>query len=348
MDTLQEVIKNLTKKFNGSIITNGQKEKVRSISTGSYILDSKTGISGYPLGKLIEISGGEAAGKTTLAIAAVKSFQEKDKQRKCVFVDMEHTFDNEFAESMGIKTKDLIIVNPMSGEEAFDTVNDLLETGGISLIVIDSVAAMVSISEMEDSIGDAKIGMLGRLMSKGLKKTIPLADKHKTTILLLNQLREKIGGWKASYGETRESTGGNALKFYASMRIQVSKGKAFINQKNEIIGHQMRFKVVKNKAGLPYKEGEIPILYGRGVSTIDELITIAISLGVIIIAGSWYQYVVTEEDKQNIGQGMEAVRKYFQTNEPAMKILHSACKQELERLKKERFNIDYESYREKA
>lgn len=347
MQNLQDIIKQLNKKIPNSIITNGKKEKIQSISTGSYALDSKIGISGYPLGRIIEIAGGEAAGKTTLALAGVKSYQKELPKKKCVFVDMEHTFDNALAEELGVDTKKLIIVNATTGEQAFDAINDMIETGEVSLIVVDSISAMVSMAEMEDSVGDAKIGMLGRLLSKALKKTVPLADRHKTTVLLLNQLREKIGGYKSAYGETRESTGGNALKFYSSLRIQVSKGKPFINQDDEIVGHKMRFKIIKNKVGTPNKKGEIPILYTVGVSTIDELIDIAISLQVVKVSGSWYSYVVSETEEQKIGQGIDSVRDYLKQTPAAYDILLQACKEELKRLKKERFKISNESYKEK-
>ncbi len=347
METLNEIIKKLNKKIPNSIITNGKKEKIKSTSTGSYLLDAAIGISGYPEGKVIEIAGGEAAGKTTLSFAAIKSFQNKHKTRKCVFVDMEHTFDNELAKNQGIDVKKLIIINATTGEEAFDSINDMIKTGEVSLIIIDSISAMVSLAEMEDSVGDAKIGMLGRLLSKALKKTIPLADKHKTTIILLNQLREKIGGYKSMYGETRESTGGNALKFYSSLRIQVSKGKPYINNEDKIIGHKMKFKIIKNKVGLPNEKGEIPLLYTVGISKIDEMIEIAMRLGIVKIAGSWYSYVVSETEEQKIGQGIDSVRKYFTETADAYDILLSACRDELARLKKERFNINNKSYKEK-
>ena len=344
---LKKVISELNKKHDNVIITNGKKEKIKSISTGSYILDSQIGISGFPIGKIVEIAGGEAAGKTSLAIAAMSSFQKNDKSRKVAFIDLEHTYDMEMTSQMGIDNKKLIYVNAISGEEASDIAMDLIKTDKVSLVVIDSVSAMVSLAEMEDSIGDAKIGMLGRLMSKLLRKITPLADKHKVTVIFLNQLRDKIGGYKAMYGETRQSTGGNALKFYASLRIQLTKGKAYINEDDTIVGHKINFRITKNKVGLPNKKGWIPLIYAKGISTIDELIEIATALKVIIKKGAFYYYVIDEKNQQKIGQGIVQTRKYFEDNESSYKILHEACKQELAYRKKNRFVIKNERYKEK-
>ena len=343
---LKETINQLNKKHDNIIITNGKKAKIKSISSGSLILDSQIGISGFPLGKIIEIAGGEAAGKTSLAIAAMKSFQNSDK-RKVAFIDLEHTYDMEMTTIMGVDNKNLIYVDAISGESASDIACDLIQTDSVSLVVIDSVSAMVSLAEMEDSIGDAKIGMLGRLMSKLLRKITPLANKHNVTVIFLNQLRDTIGGYKSPYGETRQSTGGNALKFYASLRIQLSKGKTFINDDDAVIGHKINFKITKNKVGLPNKKGYIPLIYAKGVSEIDEMIEIGKSLGVITNKGAFFYYVISETEEQKIGQGIHNTRKYFEETKEAYKILKDVCREELAFRKKNRFIIQNEKYKER-
>ena len=343
---LKEIIKQLNKKHDNIIITNGNKKKIKSISSGSLILDSQIGISGFPLGKIVEIAGGEAAGKTSLAIAAMKSFQEKDK-RKVAFIDLEHTYDMEMTSLMGIDNKNLIYVDAVSGESASDIACDLIKTDSVSLIVIDSVSAMVSLAEMEDSIGDAKIGMLGRLMSKLLRKITPLANLHQVTVIFLNQLRDSIGGYKPMYGDSRQSTGGNALKFYASLRIQLSKGKTYINDDDAVVGHKINFKITKNKVGLPNKKGYIPLIYAKGISEIDEMIEIGKALGVIKNKGAFFYYVISETEEQKIGQGIHNTRKYFEDSKEAYDTLRNACKEELEYRKKNRFLIQNNKYKER-
>jgi recombination protein RecA len=272
------------------------------ISTGSLALDAALGVGGLPRGRIVEIFGPESSGKTTLALHAIAEANKLGSM--AAFIDAEHAFDPVYAQKLGIDTSQLIISQPDYGEQALEIADTLIRSGALDVVVIDSVAALVPKAELEGEMGDAKVGLQARLMSQALRKLTASISRTRCIAIFINQLREKIGGM-AMYGPTETTTGGNALKFYASVRLDVRRIGA-IKEGNDIIGHRVRVKVVKNKVAPPFKTAEFDILYGEGISRIGEIIDIGVQLGVLQKSGSWYSY-----EGQRLAQGRENLRVFL-------------------------------------
>jgi recombination protein RecA len=260
------------------------------------------GAGGVPRGRIVEIFGPESSGKTTLALHAIAEANKLGSMAACI--DAEHAFDPVYAQKLGIDTSQLIISQPDYGEQALEIADTLIRSGALDVVVIDSVAALVPKAELEGEMGDAKVGLQARLMSQALRKLTASISRTRCIAIFINQLREKIGGM-AMYGPTETTTGGNALKFYASVRLDVRRIGA-IKEGNDIIGHRARVKVVKNKVAPPFKTAEFDILYGEGISRIGEIIDIGVQLGVLQKSGSWYSY-----EGQRLAQGRENLRVFL-------------------------------------
>jgi recombination protein RecA len=286
----------------GSIMKLGQREalEIEAISTGSLGLDIALGIGGLPKGRIIEIYGPESSGKTTLALHVVAESQKKGGA--CAFVDAEHALDPVYAKKLGVDIDNLLISQPDAGEQALEIADTLVRSGAIDVLVIDSVAALVPRAELEGEMGDALPGLQARLMSQALRKLTASISKSNTLVIFINQIRMKIG---VMFGSPETTTGGNALKFYASVRLDIRRIGA-LKDRDEVIGNATRVKVVKNKVAPPFKVVEFDIMYGEGVSKVGELIDLGEKAGVVEKSGSWYSY-----DGQRIGQGRENAKNYL-------------------------------------
>jgi recombination protein RecA len=286
----------------GSIMKLGQREamEVEAISTGSLGLDIALGIGGLPKGRVIEIYGPESSGKTTLALHVIAEAQKKGGA--CAFVDAEHALDPAYAKKLGVDIDNLLISQPDAGEQALEIADTLVRSGAIEVLVIDSVAALVPRAELEGEMGDSLPGLHARLMSQALRKLTATISKSNTLVIFINQIRMKIG---VMFGSPETTTGGNALKFYASVRLDIRRIGA-LKDKDEVVGNQTRVKVVKNKVAPPFKVVEFDIMYGEGVSKTGELIDLGEKAGVVEKSGSWFSY-----DGQRIGQGRENAKNYL-------------------------------------
>jgi recombination protein RecA len=290
----------------GSVMKLGSAGKVveiESISTGSLGLDLALGIGGLPRGRVIEVYGPESSGKTTLALHTVAEAQKAGGV--AAFVDAEHALDPGYAQKLGVNLDDLLVSQPDTGEQALEIVDTLVRSGAVDIIVVDSVAALTPKAEIEGEMGDALPGLQARLMSQALRKLTASISKSKCMVLFINQIRMKIG---VMYGSPETTTGGNALKFYASVRLDIRRTGA-IKNKDEVVGNSTRVKVVKNKVAPPFREVEFDIMYGEGVSKIGEIIDLGVKAGVVEKSGSWFSY-----DSQRIGQGRENVREFLKKN----------------------------------
>ncbi len=286
----------------GSIMRLGQREVVEAdvVPTGSLGLDIALGIGGFPKGRIIEIYGPESSGKTTLALHAVAEAQKQGGT--CAFVDAEHALDPSYAKKLGVNLDDLLISQPDTGEQALEIADTLVRSGAVDVLVIDSVAALVPKAELEGDMGDSHMGLQARLMSQALRKLAGSISKTGCMVIFINQIRQKIG---VMFGNPETTTGGNALKFYASIRLDIRRIGA-IKDKEQVVGNQTRVKVVKNKMAPPFKVVEFDIMYGEGVSKMGELIDLGVKAGVIDKSGSWYSY-----GTQRLAQGKEGVRQFL-------------------------------------
>lgn len=306
LKALQDAMDKIDKRYGkGAIMRLGDDkvEDVPVIPTGSVALNMALGVGGYPKGRIIEIYGPESSGKTTLAIHAMAQAQKQGGI--AAIIDAEHAFDRFYAEKLGVDVENLLIAQPDSGEQALEIADDLICSSAVDLVVIDSVAALTPKAEIEGLMGDNKVGLQARLMSQALRKLTATINKTQTTCIFINQLREKIG---VIFGSPETTTGGNALKFYASVRLDIRKGNA-IKDGEEILGNQVRVKVVKNKVAPPFKKAEFDLMFNEGISREGELIDLGEQQGIITKSGSWYSY-----DGNKLAQGRDAAKQVLKDN----------------------------------
>ena len=304
--TLDQTLKLIQKTYGqGSIMKLGEKEKVDVdvISSGSIALDYILGVGGYPKGRVIEIYGPESSGKTTFALHAIAEVQKKDG--KAAFIDAEHAIDPLYAQNLGVNIDELILSQPDSGEQALEITELLAKSGAIDLIVVDSVAALVPQAELNGEMGDAQVGLQARLMSKALRKLTAVLNKSSCTIIFINQLREKVG---IMFGNPETTTGGRALKFYSSVRLEVRRGDT-IKVGEDILGNEVKLKVVKNKVAPPFKTAVVEITYGKGINKHAELLELAVKFDIIHKSGAWFEY-----NGEKIGQGKEKAKDFLAKN----------------------------------
>jgi len=291
-------------------------ENIDAIPSGSLGLDIALGVNGYPRGRVIEIYGPESSGKTTLTLHAIAEAQKAGGI--AAFIDAEHAFDRFYAEKLGVDIDNLIISQPDHGEQALEIADNLVRSGAIDIVVIDSVAALTPKSEIEGEMGDSKMGLHARLMSQALRKLTASISKTNCTMIFINQLREKIG---VMFGNPETTTGGNALKFYASVRLDIRRSTQIKNSNGEVLGNKTRVKVVKNKVAPPFRLAEFDIMYGEGVSKVGEILDIAVEHEVIKKSGSWFSYQDTK-----LGQGRDAVKSIIKDNPELMDELEEKIK----------------------
>jgi len=305
--TLDLAISQIEKQFGqGSIMRMGEDSivKIEGISTGSISLDAALGIGGIPRGRITEIYGPESSGKTTLTLHIIAEAQKSGGY--AAFIDAEHAMDPEYAKKLGVDTDNLLISQPDTGEQALDITETLVRSGALDVIVIDSVAALVPKAELDGDMGDSHMGLQARLMSQALRKLTGTVAKSRTSVIFINQIRHKIG---VMFGSPETTTGGNALKFYASVRLDIRRiGQ--IKEGDQVVGNRTRVKVVKNKVAPPFKNTEFDIMYGEGISYEGDLLDLAVQADIVNKMGAWYSF-----NKEKIGQGKENAKRYLQDNE---------------------------------
>jgi recombination protein RecA len=319
LKALQLTMDKLEKSFGkGAVMKLGDEavEKVEVIPSGSVTLDMALGVGGYPKGRVIEIYGPESSGKTTLAIHAIAEVQKKGGI--AAFIDAEHAFDRFYAEALGVDIKNLLISQPDNGEQALEIAENLIRSGAIDLLVVDSVAALTPRAEIEGEMGDSQMGLHARLMSKALRKLTGTISKTGCCCIFINQLREKIG---VMFGNPETTTGGNALKFYASIRLDIRRTSQIKDGEN-VIGNRTKVKVVKNKVAPPFKKAEFDIMYGLGISKTGEILDLGTDLGIIKKSGSWFSYGDTK-----LGQGRDAVKQLLDDNLELLEELENKIKE---------------------
>ncbi|NDF59775.1 MAG: recombinase RecA [Crocinitomicaceae bacterium] len=321
LKALQLTMDKLDKTYGkGSVMKLGDApiEEVEVIPTGSITLDLALGVNGFPKGRIIEIYGPESSGKTTLAIHAIAECQKNGGI--AAFIDAEHAFDQFYAKKLGVDVQNLLVSQPDNGEQALEIADNLIRSGAIDLIVIDSVAALTPKAEIEGEMGDSQMGLQARLMSKALRKLTGSISKAKTCCIFINQLRDKIG---VMFGNPETTTGGNALKFYASVRIDIRKATQ-LKDGEEVIGNRVKVKVIKNKVAPPFRKAEFDIMYGEGISKVGEIIDLGVDLNIIKKSGSWFSYGETK-----LGQGRDAVKNLIGDNPELMEELEAKIKDSL-------------------
>lgn len=303
---LEAALSQIDKQFGkGSAMKFGQKPviDVEVIPSGSLALDIALGVGGYPRGRIVEIYGPESSGKTTLTLHAIAEAQKAGLS--CAFIDAEHAFDPTYAKNLGIDLDEMLISQPDNGEAALEIADTLIRSGAVDLIVVDSVAALVPQVELEGGMGDNQMGLQARLMSKALRKLTSTVSKSNATVIFINQIRMKIG---VMFGSPETTTGGNALKFYASIRLDIRRGAA-IKDQEEVLGNETKVKVVKNKVAPPFRTADFEIIYGEGISRLGEVIDLAVKHDIVEKSGSWFAY-----DGAKIGQGKENAKTYLKEN----------------------------------
>jgi len=296
----------------------GAVEDVEVISSGSVTLDIALGVGGYPKGRVIEIYGPESSGKTTLAIHAIAEAQKNGGI--AAFIDAEHAFDQFYAKKLGVDTDNLIISQPDNGEQALEIADNLIRSGAVDILVVDSVAALTPKAEIEGEMGDSQMGLQARLMSKALRKLTGSIHKTGTCCIFINQLRDKIG---VMFGNPETTTGGNALKFYSSVRVDIRRSSQ-IKEDDEVIGNRTKVKIVKNKVAPPFRKAEFDIMYGEGISKVGEILDLGVDLDIVKKSGSWFSYGETR-----LGQGRDAVKQIIADNEEMMLELEDKIKEAL-------------------
>ncbi|MEJ6583351.1 MAG: recombinase RecA [Crocinitomicaceae bacterium] len=321
LKALQLTMDKLDKTYGkGSVMRLGDSPIVRvdTIPSGSLTLDLALGVNGYPKGRVVEIYGPESSGKTTLAIHAIAEVQKQGGI--AAFIDAEHAFDQFYAQNLGVDVNNLIISQPDNGEQALEIADNLIRSGAVDLVVIDSVAALTPKAEIEGEMGDSQMGLQARLMSKALRKLTSSINKANCCCIFINQLREKIG---VMFGNPETTTGGNALKFYASVRLDIRRSSQ-IKDGEEVIGNRTKVKVVKNKVAPPFRKAEFDIMYGQGISKVGEILDIGVEMNIINKSGSWFSYGETR-----LGQGRDAVKAIIGDNPELMEELESKIKEAL-------------------
>ena len=307
----------------GSVMMMNEKgvTEQEAISTGSLGLDVALGIGGLPKGRVVEIYGPESSGKTTLAIHVIAEAQKKGGI--CAFIDAEHAFDSVYAQKLGVDIDNLLISQPDYGEQALEIADRLILSGALDVVVIDSVAALVPKGELEGEMGDSKMGLQARLMSQALRKLTATISKTNSCCIFINQLREKIG---VMFGNPETTTGGNALKFYASVRLDIRR-QAQIKDGDEVVGNHVKVKVVKNKVPPPFRQAEFDIIYGEGISKVGEIVDMGVELGIVQKSGSWFSY-----NSDKLGQGRDAVKKLLSDNPELMNELEGKIKDKIKKI----------------
>jgi recombination protein RecA len=303
----------------GSIMRMGKNQplvEIETISTGSLGLDVALGVGGLPRGRIIEIYGPESSGKTTLALHTIAEAQKKGGV--CAFVDAEHALDPVYARKLGVNLDDLLISQPDTGEQALEITDTLVRSGAVDVLVVDSVAALTPRAEIEGEMGEVQPGLQARLMSQALRKLTGSISRSKTMVIFINQIRMKIG---VMYGSPETTTGGNALKFYASVRLDIRRTST-LKDRDEAIGNQVRVKVVKNKVAPPFKQVEFDIMYGEGISKVGELLDLGVKGGIVEKSGAWFSY-----DSQRLGQGRENAKTFLRDNPDVAQRIEAAIRQ---------------------
>ena len=321
LKALQATLDRLDKSFGkGSVMRLGDdpSEKIDVIKTGSISLNRALGVGGFPKGRVVEIYGPESSGKTTLAIHAVAEAQKNGGI--AAIIDAEHAFDQFYAKNLGVDIENLLISQPDDGEQALEIADNLIRSGAIDIIVIDSVAALTPKAEIEGEMGDNQMGLQARLMSKALRKLTGTISKANTCCIFINQLREKIG---VMFGNPETTTGGNALKFYSSVRVDIRRSSA-IKSADKVLGNRTRVKVVKNKVAPPFQQAEFDIMYGEGISKTGEIIDLGVEMNIIAKSGSWYSYGDTK-----LGQGRDAVKEILADNPELLEELENKITDQL-------------------